>query len=143
MVTTSVSREVRVAASPTGLPQPADLTVAETPVPEPGPGQVLIKNRYFSVYAALRTLLAGSVPRAPFPALKPGDTLLGPAIGEVVTAAPGSELRPGQLVSHLLGWREYAILASAGCEPVPDAARGPAGHGPPRWVRRDGGPGWG
>lgn len=127
-VTTNVSREVRVATAPAGLPRPADLTVAEVPIPEPGPGQVLVRNRYFSVFAALRTLLGGSVPGAPFPALNPGDPLLGPAVGEVVTAPAGSALRPGQLVTHPLGWREYAVLDAAGCQPVSDDLPDPAAH---------------
>ena len=50
-----VSREIRVAAGPA---VPAELTVTEAPTPVPGPGQVLVRNRYFHVYAALRTLLS-------------------------------------------------------------------------------------
>ena len=75
----ATAREVRVAAAPAGSSRPG-LTVAEAPVPVPGPGQVLVRNRFFHVYAALRTLLAGSVPGAPFPGLNPGDVAIGPAI---------------------------------------------------------------
>jgi NADPH-dependent curcumin reductase CurA len=110
--------EVRVAAAPAGSSQRPGLTVAEAPVPVPGPGQVLVRNRYFHVYAALRTLLAGSVPGAPFPGLNPGDAAIGPAIGEVVSAPAVSGLQPGGLVLHMLGWREYAVVDAAACEPV-------------------------
>jgi len=127
-VTTNVSREVRVATASAGLPRPADLTVAEVPVPAPGPGQVLVRNRYFSVFAALRTLLGGSVPGAPYPALSPGDSLLGPAVGEVVTAPAGRGLHPGQLVTRPLGWREYAVVDAAGVQPVRDDRPDPAAH---------------
>jgi hypothetical protein len=58
----ATAREVRVAAAPAGSSRPG-LTVAQAPVPVPGPCQVLVRNRYFHVYAALRTLLAGR--RAP------------------------------------------------------------------------------
>ena len=67
----ATGREVRVAAAPAQSSRPG-LVVAQAPVPVPGPGQVLVRNRYFHVYAALRTLLAGSVPGAPFPGLNPG-----------------------------------------------------------------------
>ena len=127
-VSTNVSREVRVAATPAGPPRPADLTVAEVPIPEPGPDQVLVRNRYFSVYAALRTLLGGSVPGAPWPALEPGDTLFGPAVGEIVTASGRGGLRTGQLVAHPLGWREYAVVDAARCEPVSEDLPDPAAH---------------
>jgi 2-alkenal reductase len=97
---------------------PADLVVAETPVPGPGPGEVLVRNRFFAVFAALRTLLSPAVQGTPLPGLRPGDTLFGPAIGEVVAAPGDGTLREGQLVQHMLGWREYAVVPAAGCRPV-------------------------
>ncbi|GAA0473661.1 hypothetical protein Aca07nite_83360 [Actinoplanes capillaceus] len=54
------SYEVRVATIPEGLPRPADLTVVRTPVPAAGPGEVLVRNRFF---AALRTLLNAEIAR--------------------------------------------------------------------------------
>jgi NADPH-dependent curcumin reductase CurA len=123
---TRTSREIRVAAVPDGLPEPADLAVAVAPVPVPGPGDALVRNRFFLVFAALRTLLGGGVPGAPFPGLSQGDALFGPAIGEVITAPEGSGLRAGDLVQHMLGWREYAAVSAAGCIPVDDTLPDPA-----------------
>jgi 2-alkenal reductase len=125
---TRASREIRVAAVPDGLPGPAGLAVAEAPVPVPGRGDALVRNRFFTVFAALRTLLGGGVPGAPFPGLRPGDTLFGPAIGEVMTAPEGSGLRTGDLVQHMLGWREYAVMPAAGCRPVGGALPDPVAH---------------
>ncbi|GIE88572.1 MDR family NADP-dependent oxidoreductase [Actinoplanes regularis] len=115
-------REIRMAAVPAGLPQVADLTVVETPVPVPGPGEVLVRNRYFTVFAALRTLLGG-VQGAPLPGLRPGDTLFGPAVGETVTGP-----RPGTLVRHMRGWREYALVPDAECDPIGDVLPDPIAH---------------
>ena len=122
------SREVRLAAVPSGLPKPEDLAVVETPVPVPGPGEALVRNRFFHVFTALRTLIGGSVEGAPMPGLGPGDTLVGPAVGEVVTAPAGSGLRPGDLVSHWLGWREYAVPDAAQCVPLNDVLPDPVAH---------------
>jgi NADPH-dependent curcumin reductase CurA len=119
------SREIRLVAVPAGLPEPADLAVAEVPVPVPGPGDVLVRNRFFTVFAALRTLLSGGVQGAPFPGITPGDTLFGPAIGEVMAAAEGSGLLRGDLVQHMLGWREYSVMPAAGCRPVSGALPDP------------------
>ncbi|MGD0558931.1 MAG: NADP-dependent oxidoreductase [Streptosporangiaceae bacterium] len=127
-VVASTSREIRVAAVPDGLPEPADLSVAVTPVPAPGRGDVLVRNRFFIVFAALRTLLGGGVPGAPFPGLRQGDTLFGPAIGEVMSAPEGSKLRTGDLVRHMLGWREYAVIPAAECVPVGGTLPDPAAH---------------
>ena len=121
------SREVRVATTPAGLPESADLTVVETPVPVPGPGDVLVRNRFFTVFAALRTLLGG-VQGAPLPGLHQGDPLFGPALGQVVASPEGSGLRPGDVVQHMLGWREYAVVPAAECHPVGDALPDPVAH---------------
>lgn len=126
------SREIRVAVVPAGLPEPADLVVVETPVPVPGPGEVLVRNRFFTVFAALRSLLGGGVPGAPFPGLRAGDTLFGPAVGEVVRGPGGGAaaegLQPGNLVRHMLGWREYAAVPAARCVPLGDALPDPVAH---------------
>ncbi|WP_343234584.1 zinc-binding dehydrogenase [Streptomyces sp. ICC1] len=37
-------------------------------------------------------------------------------------------MRPGELVSHMLGWREYALVAAAGCTPLGDALPDPVAH---------------
>ncbi|MGW4640672.1 MDR family NADP-dependent oxidoreductase [Sphaerisporangium sp. NPDC004334] len=123
-----VSREVRLAVATGGLPEPDHFVVAEVPVPAPGEGQVLVRNRFFHVFAALRTLIGGSVRDAPYPPLRPGDTLFGAAVGEVVSAPADSGVRPGDLVSHWLGWREYAVVPEGGFTPLGDALPDPAAH---------------
>ena len=122
------AREIRLAAVPDGLPEPADLAIAEAPVPAPGRDEVLVRNRYFTVFAALRTLLGGGAQGTPLPGLSPGDTLFGPAIGEVMVAPEGSGLRTGDLVQHMLGWREYAAVPLAQCQAVSGALPDPADH---------------
>jgi NADPH-dependent curcumin reductase CurA len=112
------SREVRLAARPENLPGPEHFEIVEVPLPRPGPGQVLVRNLFFRVSASARMMMsqgAEGVPGVPFPALSPGDVLAEKAIGEVVSAPAGSGLRPGDLVSHYLGWREYAAVDAAGC----------------------------
>ena len=86
---------------------------------------MLVRNRFFTVFAGLRTLLGGGAPGAPLPGLRIGDTLFGPAVGEVVAAPPDGGPQAGDLVEHLLGWREYAVLPAAGCRPVSGALPDP------------------
>lgn len=109
-------REIRVAS-------PTELIIAEAEVPTPGPGEVLVRNRYFTVVAALRTLLVGGVPGTPMPALRPGDVPSAPAIGEIVDG-PGR----GTLVRHMRGWREYAVVPLTEIEPVDAALPDPVAH---------------
>ncbi|MFD7914413.1 MDR family NADP-dependent oxidoreductase [Streptomyces sp. NPDC059752] len=121
----ATQREVRLVAKPDGLPRLEHLRVVETPLLAPEGGEVLVRNRFFHVFATLRILIAGATQDTPFPVLNTGDTLVGAAIGEVVRAPEGSALRPGDLVSHWLGWREYAVVPAAecarlDCEALPD-----------------------
>ncbi|MER6569695.1 NADP-dependent oxidoreductase [Streptomyces sp. NPDC001093] len=121
----ATQREVRLAAKPEGLPRLEHFSVVETPLASPGDDDVLVRNVFFHVFATLRILIAGATQDTPFPVLNAGDTLVGAAIGEVVSAPEGSALRPGDLVSHWLGWREYAVVPAGECarldtEALPD-----------------------
>ncbi|KUL44219.1 alcohol dehydrogenase [Streptomyces violaceusniger] len=107
-MTNHTHREIRLAARPEG-PVTDDLfEIAEVPVPEPGPGQVLVRNTHMGVAAVTRTLMDEDT-GIPLASFEIGAPLNGPAVGEVV-AAPGTDLAPGDLVEHRLGWREYALL---------------------------------
>ncbi|GAA2141945.1 NADP-dependent oxidoreductase [Streptomyces synnematoformans] len=123
------AREVRLAAAPDGLPTAADLTVAETPVRPPAAGEVLVRNSHFLVFPGLRTLIGGEAGGdVPLPPLHAGDVLFGSAVGEVVAAADGGRLRPGDAVGHFLGWREYAVVPEDGCTVLDGALPDPVAH---------------
>ncbi|WP_069762146.1 NADP-dependent oxidoreductase [Streptomyces sp. LUP47B] len=124
----STTREILLADIPDGLPGPEHLTVARKPVPVPGPGQVVVRNRYFLVFPGLRTLIGGQADGVPLPRIHAGDALFGPAVGEVVAAGPGGPLRLGDTVMHMLGWREHALLPAADCTPLADALPDPVAH---------------
>jgi 2-alkenal reductase len=111
----ATQREVRLATEPNGLPRPEHFQVVVTPLVPPREGEVLVRNLFFHVFATLRILIAGATRDTPFPALGPGDTLMGAAVGEVVEAPGDSGLRPGDVVSPWLGWREYAVVTVAEC----------------------------
>jgi NADPH-dependent curcumin reductase CurA len=116
----TTQREVHLAARPEGTLSTDHFHVVEVPVPEPGSGQVLVRNRLMSVTAVMRTLMVGDA-RLPMPVYEPGGPLWGPAIGEVI-AAPGTDLAPGSLVTHDHGWREYAVVDAAEVAQVDHAA---------------------
>lgn len=114
----AATRGIRLVTVPEGLPGPEHFAVVERPPTAPGPGQVLVQGRYFLVFPGLRTLLGAEPGAAPLPPIRPAAVLFGPAVGEVVAAGAGSPLRPGDTVTHLLGWREHALVAAAHCTPV-------------------------
>jgi NADPH-dependent curcumin reductase CurA len=116
--TIRTAREVRLAAYPTGMLQPEHLVITEAAQPAPQSNDVIVRNRWFRVSVSTRLMAtqgAEAVKGIPFPALKSGDTLADSAIGEVVSCPPQSGLRVGDLVSHPLGWREYATVDASQC----------------------------
>ncbi|MFI2609142.1 MDR family NADP-dependent oxidoreductase [Kitasatospora sp. NPDC018619] len=119
MALPATARVVRLTAAPTGLPAPADFTVAEEPLAAPGAGEVLVRNRAFLAFPGLRTLISGAGTGLPLPSIAPGDALFGPALGEVLAAPEDGPLRPGDLVTHLYGWRDHALVGASQAAPVP------------------------
>lgn len=124
----NTAREVRLTAIPEGLPRREHFTVATTTLPQPGPGQVLVRNRHFLVFPGLRTLIGADGDILPLPPLRSGDTLFGPAVGEVVAAPADSPLRTGDAVVHMLGWRDYALVNATDCTPLDDTLPDPVAY---------------
>ncbi|AUY48429.1 NADP-dependent oxidoreductase [Streptomyces sp. CB01881] len=114
----TTAREVRLRTAPDGLPTPAHFALVETPLAAPGGGEVLVRNRAFLVFPGLRTLIGGELGDLPLPRILPGHALFGPALGEVLAAPAGGPLRPGDLVTHMQGWRDHAVGDAAGFTPV-------------------------
>ncbi|WFF06251.1 NADP-dependent oxidoreductase [Micromonospora sp. WMMD1076] len=111
----SVNREIHLASRPDGWPTPENFRLVTTEVPTPGPGQVVVRNRFMSVDPYMRGRMndvESYVP--PFALDAPLD---GGAIGEVV-AGEASGVKPGDTVLHGLGWREYALVDAKGVRKV-------------------------
>jgi NADPH-dependent curcumin reductase CurA len=103
-------REVQPVAHPRGEVRPAHFRVVRVPVPEPGPGEVLVRNTWTSVDPALRLRLAASGPDGYFAAFALRRAMDGiMTVGEVIASrAPG--FVPGDAVWHAAGWRDYAVV---------------------------------
>ncbi|BCJ48735.1 NADP-dependent oxidoreductase [Actinoplanes sp. NBRC 14428] len=109
------STEIRLAARPQGWPDAATFATARTEVPDPGPGQLLVRNLLMSVDPYMRGRMDDR--KSYVPPFKLGEALDGGAVGEVVTsAADGFE--PGDVVLHGLGWREYALVGASSAAKV-------------------------
>lgn len=117
---TAVNREIHLASRPQGWPSAENFRLVETDVPKPGPGQLLVRNRYLSVDPYMRGRMndvKSYVP--PFQLDAPLD---GGAVGEVV-AGEAEGFAPGDWVLHGLGWREYALVDAGSARTVdPDLA---------------------
>ncbi|MEI5702124.1 NADP-dependent oxidoreductase [Streptomyces brasiliscabiei] len=105
-----VGREVRPVAYPHGEVRASDFRVVEAGVRRPRPGEVLVRNTWTSVDAALRLRLRERAPEGYFPAFPLGEPMDGiMTVGEVVESR-AEGFAPGDTVSHASGWRDYAVV---------------------------------
>jgi len=105
------NRQLRLAARPEGRIKPTDFTTVDEPVPEPGPGQALVRTLYLSVDPTNRVWMADI--EQYMPPVKLGEVMRAVGLGEVI-ASNHAELSPGDLVVGLLGWQELALLDFSG-----------------------------
>ncbi|MCO1577143.1 NADP-dependent oxidoreductase [Crossiella sp. SN42] len=104
------SREFHLTARPTGEPGLEHFALAEVELPDPGPGQLLVRNTWLSVDPYMRGRMnAGESYIEAFPV---GGPLEGHGIGEVV-ASGAPEFPVGATVVHFAGWREHSLLDAA------------------------------
>jgi NADPH-dependent curcumin reductase CurA len=122
MPTPTTSREVRLAARPTGWPTTENFTVATVDLPELQDGEVLVRNAVMSVDPYMR----GRMDDRPsyVPPFQVGAALEGGAVGEVVVSK-SDNVATGTQVLHGFGWREYAVLPAKRVQPI-DTAVAPA-----------------
>src|SRR5262249_22224946 len=102
-VTAVSGRQVQLVSYPEGPVRPADFRIVSAPVPEPGPGEVLVRNTWTSVDPGMRLRLRAHSPEGYFPAVQLGAAISGVlTVGQVV-ASRASGFQPGDTVSHSLG----------------------------------------
>lgn len=115
IMSSTTSREIRLASRPTGIPTAANFTLATVALEPVQDQQVLVRNLFMSVDPYMRGRMSDRKSYvAPF---NVGQPLDGSAIGEVV-ASRASELKVGDVVSSRLGWREYFVAAPRELRPV-------------------------
>jgi NADPH-dependent curcumin reductase CurA len=104
-------RQIRLAARPTGYPRDDDFRIVESPVPEPGPGEFLVRVVYLSLDPYMRGRMSDA--RSYVPPVAVGDVMEGGIVGEVVRSShPGFAV--GDVVEGRLGWQEYALSSGKG-----------------------------
>ena len=81
-------REVRLAARPVGLPKESDFQVVEAPVPEPGPGEFLVRSVHLSLDPYMRGRMSEA--RSYVPPVALGAVMEGGVVGEVVASSPAT-----------------------------------------------------
>ena len=103
------NREIRLKSRPArGCRRHRQLyELAETAVPTPGAGQVLVRNSYISVDPYMRGRMVDRKSYAP--PFQIGETLQGGAVGQVVASNGNDKFKVGDFVQSMQGWREWYV----------------------------------
>lgn len=100
------NRRVLLARRPNGVPQPDDFALDTTAVPEPGPGQFLVRNIFLSVDPAQRGWASAEANYStPVPL---GGPMRGLATG-VVLRSNDPTVAEGEFLYGMFDWQDYGV----------------------------------
>lgn len=107
-MTNMTNRRWLLAHHPEGLPDASCWTMDTAPVPEPGPGQILVKAKYLSVDPYMRGRISRGSNYAKGVGL--GEVMTSAGVGTVV-ASQHPAWKVGDIAETMMfGWQEYAVL---------------------------------
>jgi len=97
------SKDWALAKRPEGMPTQADFAMQTNEAPEPGAGQIQVRNSWMSVDPYMRGRMYDR--ESYVPPFQIGEVLQGGAVGRV-TASNHPDYAVGDLVQSMAGWRE-------------------------------------
>jgi NADPH-dependent curcumin reductase len=114
-VSDAVNRQWLLKSRPTGMVEPSNFELSETPVPEPAEGEFLVRNLYLSMDPAMRAWLTDV--RSYVPPVQIGEVMRGGTVGRVIESR-NPKFEQGDLVLGAFGWQDYALSDGGGMMPV-------------------------
>ncbi len=112
-------RQIVLASRPTGWPTAANFALTEADQSDLADGQIRVRNLFMSVDPYMRGRMNDA--ESYVPPFRLGQPLEGGAIGTVIESrSPG--LTAGDLVLHMLGWRDEAVLPARQARKIAVAA---------------------
>ena len=115
----STNRQILLKSRPQGAPSLDNFELTETPIPEPGDGELLMRTRYLSLDPYMRGRMSPAKSYAKPAAV--GAPMVGGTVGEVVKSRhPG--YAAGDIVLGYGGWQDYALSSGTGLRKLDPAA---------------------
>jgi NADPH-dependent curcumin reductase CurA len=114
-----MARAWHLKSRPHGLPTTDDFELKDVALPELGEGMVRVRNRWLSVDPYMRGRMNDT--KSYVPPFQHGEPMDGGAIGEVVESNADG-FAHGDLVQHMAGWRDEAVVPARAVNKLPDLA---------------------
>lgn len=109
------NKQILLKSRPNGWPTADNFELAETPVPEPGAGQIVIETAYMSVDPYMRGRMNDA--KSYVPPFQIGAPLQAGIVGKVV-ASNGGPFEEGTYVVGMGDWANYTVTDGEGFNPV-------------------------
>lgn len=106
-----VNRQIILARRPVGAPDDESLQMKLVDVPEPGPGEMLLRTVYLSLDPYMRGRMSDA--RSYAEPIAIGDPIVGGTVSRVVRSNIEG-FKPGDWVLSYNGWQDYAVSDGAG-----------------------------
>ena len=114
------NRRILLASRPKGAPTPDNFQLDETPVPTPGPGEVLLRTVFLSLDPYMRGRMSDAKSYAASVAI--GQTMVGGTVSRVA-ASNHPNYQVGDWVVGYTGWQDYALSNGQGLVKLGNLAR--------------------
>ncbi len=103
---------------PQGRVDPADFELVESPVREPGEGEVLVRNEWLSLDPYMR--LRMDPRRSYVEGLRPGDLMPGGTVGVVVASRDPTIPSGARVVGTRMGWQLWSCVPGSALRTITD-----------------------
>jgi len=121
---TTNSRQVLLASRPHGAINEGNFRIVDVPLPQPGDGEVLVRNEWLSLDPYMRGRMSDAKSYVPPAALD--AVMVGQTVGEVI-ASRDPRFAVGDKVLTALGWQSHGVAKAADLTKV-DAKRAPPSY---------------
>ena len=117
-----MARAWQLKSRPQGTPTTENFALADVQLPELGDGMIHVRNRWLSVDPYMRGRMNES--KSYIPPFQIDQPMDGGAIGEVIESR-AEGFAPGDLVVHMAGWRDEAVIPTKGVHKIPNVGAPP------------------
>ena len=117
-----MARAWHLMSRPQGLPTSDNFALRDFDLPPVGDGQLRVRNRWLSVDPYMRGRMNDV--KSYVPPFQVGEPMDGGAIGEVVESK-ADNFAPGDLVQHMAGWRDEAVVDARTANKLPNLGAPP------------------
>lgn len=105
------NRQVLLKSRPTGMPTTADFAIADSPMPDPAEGEVLVRGIYLSLDPYMRGRISAA--RSYAKPVEIGGVMEGRVVGQVARSRDPA-FREGDYVVGGFGWQLYSAIPGKG-----------------------------